>query len=86
MESYWKVYFKVRVNESLDHVDGFKMFLSDQDTFNSFDVDGASIQSHKSKPGLHYFEVETHIVKKLQNDPRVVCRDYSITESYGEVR
>ena len=61
------------------------MFLSGQDTFNGFDVDGASFQSFKSKPGLHYFEVETHIVKKLENDPKVACKDYSKSESYAEV-
>ena len=61
------------------------MFLSGQDTFSSFDIEGASFQSYKSKPGLHYFEVETHIVKKLENDPKVVCKDYSTLESYDEV-
>ena len=67
-------------------VDGFKMFLSGQDTFNSFDVDGASFKSHASNPGLHYFEVETNIVKKLENDPKVRCKTYSKSESYEMVR
>ena len=61
------------------------MFLSDQDTFNNFDIDGAVFQSLVNKPGLQYFELKMKIKKNLQDDPKVLCKIYNGSESYAEV-
>ena len=74
------------MNESLHLAKGFKMFLSDQETFNNFDIDGAVFQTYVNKPGLQYFEVKMKIKKNLQDDPKVLCKIYNGSKSYAEVK
>ena len=61
------------------------MFLSDPETFNNFDIDGALFQTYVNKPGLHYFDVKMKIKKNLEDDPKVLCKIYNQSESYAEV-
>ena len=61
------------------------MFLSDRETFNNFDIDGASFESNAKRPGLKYFEIKMKIVKNLEDDPKVHCKIYNRSTSYAEV-
>ena len=79
------MYFQVMVNESLSMAEGFKMFLSDQKTFNNFNIDGAVFTSYVKKPGLQYHEIKLQVVKNLKDDPQVLCKIYSESKSYAQV-
>lgn len=80
-----KIYYEALVNNSLGIAKGFNMFLTSPEMFHYFDTNGVVFQSSKNNPGLHYFEVTLRTVKKLEKDPKVLCRIYSEPSDYAEV-
>ena len=72
-------------------IEAFQMFMSSQESSHrlkmlQFNTNGVLIKATRKNPGYKVFNLKIHEHLRLENDPKVQCRNYQNPRDFIEVQ
>ena len=88
-DSLKSMYFFIHLSRN-PNIEGFQMFLSNQESFHKFkmlqfNTNGILLKAVRKKPGYKVFKIKIHDHVRLEEDPKIQCRNYMYKSDYSKV-
>ena len=88
-DSLKSMYFFIHLSRN-PNIEGFQMFLSNMESFHKFkmlqfNTNGILLKAVRNKPGYKVFKIRIHDHIRLEEDPKIQCRNYINMNDYSKV-